>query len=66
MLVTLGEYIPQHGQMVLYDISGRPVHTQRIYYGQNNVDMTALASGTYVWKVMDGQVEIQSGKVVKM
>ncbi len=66
LLVTLGEYIPQHGQMVLYDISGRPVHTQRIYYGQNNVDMTELASGIYVWKVMDGQVEIQSGKVVKM
>ncbi|MBK8347091.1 MAG: T9SS type A sorting domain-containing protein [Saprospiraceae bacterium] len=66
LLVTLGEYIPQHGQMVLYDISGRPVHTQRIYYGQNNVDMSELASGIYVWKVMDGQVEIQSGKVVKM
>lgn len=66
LLVTLGEYIPEHGQMVLYDISGRPVHTQRIYYGQNNVDMTQLASGIYVWKVMDGQVEIQSGKVVKM
>lgn len=66
LLVTLGEYIPEHGQMVLYDISGRPVHTQRIYYGQNNVDMTQLAPGIYVWKVMDGQVEIQSGKVVKM
>ena len=66
--------------MVLYDISGRPVHTQRIYYGQNNVDMTALASGIYVWKVMDivnpspalplqrkGEtVVVREGKVVKM
>jgi len=66
LLVTLGEYIPQHGQIVIYDISGRPVHTQRIYYGQNNVDMSQLATGMYVWKVMDGRVEIKSGKVVKM
>ena len=66
LLVTLGEYIPQHGQMMIYDISGRPVHTQRIYYGQNNVDMKQLATGLYVWKVMDGKVEINSGKVVKV
>ena len=66
LLVTLGEYIPQHGQMMIYDISGRPVHTQRIYYGQNNVDMTRLATGMYVWKMMDGLVEIRSGKVVKI
>lgn len=66
LLVTLGEYIPQHGQIMIYDISGRPVHTQRIYYGQNNVDMMGLAAGMYVWKVMDGQVEIKSGKVVKI
>ena len=66
LLVTLGEYIPQHGQILIYDISGRPVHTQRIYYGQNNVDMVQLAKGMYVWKMMDGKVEIRSGKVVKM
>ena len=66
LLVTLGEYIPQHGQIMIFDISGRPVQTQRIYYGQNNVDMTQLAKGMYVWKVMDGQVEIKSGKVVKI
>ncbi|MFZ1561780.1 MAG: PKD domain-containing protein [Saprospiraceae bacterium] len=66
LLVTLGEYIPQHGQIMIYDISGRPVHTQRIYYGQNNVDMTHLATGMYVWKVMDGKVEIRAGKVVKV
>ncbi len=66
LLVTLGEYIPQHGQMMIYDISGRPVHTQRIYYGQNNVDMTRLATGMYVWKMMDGKTVIQKGKVLKI
>jgi len=66
LLVTLGEYIPQYGQIMIYDISGRPVHTQRIYYGQNNVDMTRLTTGMYVWKMMDGKTEIRSGKVVKL
>ncbi len=66
LLVTLGEYIPQYGQIMIFDISGHPVRTKRIYYGQNNVDMTGLATGMYVWKVMDGEVEIRSGKVVKI
>ncbi|HLO55597.1 MAG TPA: PKD domain-containing protein [Saprospiraceae bacterium] len=66
LLVTLGEYIPQHGQIMIFDISGRLMHTQRIYYGQNNVDMMQLAKGMYVWKVMDGKGEIRSGKVVKI
>ncbi len=66
LLVTLGEYIPQHGQILIYDISGRPVHTQRIYYGQNNVDMTQLTIGMYVWKMMDGKTIIQEGKVMKL
>ncbi len=66
LLVTLGEYIPQHGQMIIYDNSGRPIHTQRIYYGQNNVDMSGLAAGMYVWKMVDGKMEVRSGKVVKI
>ncbi len=32
---------------MIFDISGHPVHTQRIYYGQNNVDMT----GSCYWDV---------------
>lgn len=66
LLVTLGEYIPQHGQIMIYDISGRPVRTQRIYYGQNNVDMTGLVSGIYLLRISDGNVIIKEEKVVKM
>jgi hypothetical protein len=66
LLVTLGEYIPQHGQIMIYDISGRTVHTQRIYYGQNNVDMTGLVSGMYVLRISDGNVVIKEEKVVKI
>ncbi len=53
LLITLGEYVPAFGQVMIYDVTGRPVITQRIYYGQNSVDMSTLPAGMYVWKVMD-------------
>jgi len=66
LLVTLGEYVPAHGQIMIYDITGRSVITQRIYYGQNSVDMRALQAGMYVWKVVDGTHVVREGKVVKI
>jgi hypothetical protein len=65
LMVTLGEYVPTHGEIMMYDISGRIVKMQRIYYGQNNVDMRHLPQGVYVWRLMDGKVAISEGKVVK-
>lgn len=65
LLFTLGEYVPAYGQIMIYDITGRPVLTQRIYYGQNSVDMSALQAGMYIWKMMDGMEEIKEGKVVR-
>ncbi len=66
LLVTLGEYVPAYGQIMIYDITGRPVITQRIYYGQNSVDMRSLQAGMYVWKVVDGTQVVREGKVVKI
>jgi len=66
LLVTLGEYIPQHGQIMIYDISGRPVRMQRIYYGQNNVDMTRLVAGMYLLRISDVNIVIKEEKVVKI
>jgi hypothetical protein len=66
LLITLGEYVPAYGLVMIYDVTGRPVITQRIYYGQNSVDMSAQSAGVYVWKVMDGEREIKEGKAVKI
>jgi len=66
LLITLGEYVPAYGQIMIYDITGRPVITQRIYYGQNSVDMRSLQAGMYVWKVVDGTQVVREGKVVKI
>jgi hypothetical protein len=65
VLVTLGEYIPQDGYFVVYDISGKEVQEARIYYGWNNVNLSHLTSGTYVYELRDGGVLLKSGKLLK-
>lgn len=66
LLVTLGEYIPQHGMIQITDATGRKVISHRIYYGHNNIDMTSLPAGLYFWTVVDGGVVLKGGKVVKI
>ena len=66
LLVTLGEYIPQHGMIHIYDATGRIVLSQRLYYGHNHVDMSNLQAGLYFWTAEDGGVRLKAGKVVKI
>ncbi|MFZ1705453.1 MAG: PKD domain-containing protein [Saprospiraceae bacterium] len=66
LLVTLGEYIPQHGMIHIVDATGQKVISQRIYYGHNQIDMTSLPLGLYFWMVEDDGVRIKGGKVVKI
>ncbi len=65
MHVTLGEYIPENGKIKITDISGRQVLSQRLYYGQNLIDMSTLASGLYFCVFMDGKLILRTEKVVK-
>ncbi|MBK7094192.1 MAG: T9SS type A sorting domain-containing protein [Saprospiraceae bacterium] len=64
--VTLGEYIPENGHIKITDISGRQVLSQRLYYGQNVVDLSQLSSGFYFCVFMDGHKIMKTEKVVKM
>ncbi|MBK8853224.1 MAG: T9SS type A sorting domain-containing protein [Saprospiraceae bacterium] len=66
LLVTLGEYIPQHGMIHIHDATGRVVMSQRLYYGHNHLDMTALSTGLYFWTAEDNGVRIKGGKVIKL
>ena len=66
LLVTLGEYIPQHGMIHIHDATGRVILSQRLYYGHNNIDMTTLLPGLYFWTAEDNGVKIKGGKVVKI
>jgi hypothetical protein len=66
LLVTIGDYIPEHGYIEIYNLSGQQIHKQRAYYGHNNVDMSAMVSGTYVLRVVDGDALVKEVKVVKI
>ncbi len=65
MLVTLGDYIPEYGNIVLKDLQGRKVHQSRIYHGWNSISLSHLISGIYIWELRDGNKVLRSGKVVK-
>jgi hypothetical protein len=54
VLLTLSDYIPEHGVVEVYDAMGKLVHKQRVYYGWNNVDLKNFASGSYHYIVKDG------------
>lgn len=63
-LLTLRDYVPRQGVLSLYDALGRAVHTQRVYYGWNDVEAGHLVPATYVYKVNDGSKILGQGKVV--
>ncbi|MFZ1705566.1 MAG: PKD domain-containing protein [Saprospiraceae bacterium] len=66
LLVTLGEYIPQHGIIHIHDATGREVMRQRLYYGHNNIDLSSIPAGLYFWTGTDNGILLQKGKVLKM
>jgi PKD repeat protein len=63
-LLTLRDYVPRQGVLSLYDALGRAVHTQRVYYGWNDVEAGHLAPGIYFYKLNDEKRSIQSGSIV--
>ncbi|HRO09844.1 MAG TPA: T9SS type A sorting domain-containing protein, partial [Saprospiraceae bacterium] len=65
LLVTLSEYVPAAGSIHIVDMQGRTVATQRIYYGQNTIDMQHLPQGIYAWILSDGGTVVKEGKIVK-
>ena len=65
LLVTLSEYVPAAGSIHIVDMQGREVTTQRIYYGQNTIDMRHLPQGIYAWILRDGSTVVKEGKIVK-
>jgi hypothetical protein len=66
MLLTISEYIPEHGVLELYDMMGRVVLSKRVYHGWNNIDLTHLVNANYFYKVSDKGYQIHSGQFVKI
>ncbi len=63
--VTLGEYIPQQGFAVITDLLGKKLLTQRIYYGQNVLNLSTLSSGLYYCTFTDGKRILEVKKIFK-
>ncbi len=66
LLVTLSDYVPEHGEVIFYDVQGKEVMKSRVYYGWNNLDLKAFAQGTYLYIVSDKNLKLSEGKVVKI
>lgn len=65
LFVTLGEYVPAAGSILIIDMQGKVITTHPIYYGQNTVDLRQIPIGTYAWQLRDGNLIVREGKIVK-
>ncbi len=66
LLVTLSDYVPEHGYIVFYNIFGRQILRHRIYYGLNNISLMQMTQGTYLYTLFDNGKILSSGKILKL
>lgn len=66
VLLTLSDYIPEEGMVYVYDMMGRLVYKQRVYYGWNSIDISSLPTGQYLYEVKDKNHKIFHGSIIKI
>ena len=59
------DYLPENAQLVFYDSSGKKVFSRRVYQ-ESLLDLSSLLSGVYLYEIHDGDLFLQSGKILKM
>ena len=64
--LTFGGYVPVNGSLEIINLSAKTIRKQRLYYGQNIVNMTSVPPGNYFCILRDGMTVIKSMKVVKL
>lgn len=50
----------------IYEMSGRLVHQERIEEGRNDIDISGLNAGIYIYQIQVGSEAIESGKFIKL
>lgn len=55
----------KQGQLQITDITGRKLLNAAPKQGNNRIDVRNLPSGIYIYRLMDGPLELQKGKIVK-
>jgi Secretion system C-terminal sorting domain len=49
----------------LLDVTGRKIDEERMVTGMNNLDLTGLAAGIYMYSIQDGQASVlKTGKII--
>jgi hypothetical protein len=64
-LLTISGYVPSDGILEIYDMIGREVHQQNLHFGVNQVDVTQLQTGSYLYQISDGIKTLKRGKLVR-
>ncbi len=66
VLLTVSDYIPEHGIVKIYSLDGKEVYVQRVYYGWNSLDLSFLPAGQYLYEVKDKNRKVSDGKLIKI
>ena len=59
------DYLPERATIVLYDASGKKVFSTRVYQ-ECMIDLSSIHAGAYLFEIIDGDIHLMSGKIVKM
>lgn len=65
-LLTISGYVPSDGTLEIYDMIGRVVHQQTVHFGLNQVDVSQLQTGTYLYQISEGIKTLKRGKLVRI
>ena len=63
--LLIHDYLPENARMIIYDASGKKVHSVKVHGGENNIYLGGLGQGVYVYEILDVGVWVYGGKFVK-
>ena len=64
--LSLYNYLPQHAVLYIYNSNGALVYDNRVMHGINQIDISHLGVGTFVYKVLDNGKVVDVWRVVKI
>ncbi len=65
LILSLDGYYPQNAYIYFYDVMGRLLNKQRIWYGVNELDVSGFMKGMIFYEVRDGDLVIGRGKLIR-
>jgi hypothetical protein len=65
IILDVGDRVAQEMQYVLYDMHGKSLTAQHLFTSQTQISMKDLAKTTYFLRVLEGDIEIRSFKIIK-